>query len=101
MKEKMQKAAFEIIANVGTTKSMYLEALEFAKKGEYQKAKNMMLEADEIFSNAHHLHFNFITSEANGEDLPFSLLLMHAEDQMMNTETIKILVNELIELHKK
>ncbi len=101
MLEQMQTIAFQMIATVGTAKSMYIEALQLAKKGEFEQAQNMYKEADEIYSEAHTLHFELVQKEASGEELPFSLMLMHAEDQMLNTETIKILISELIELHKK
>ena len=100
MKAKMQEAAFMMIANVGTAKSMYIEGLQLVKKGEFEEAEKLIKEGEEIFSEAHKLHFEFVQKESQGEDLPFSLLLMHAEDQMMNTETVKILVDELIEIHK-
>ncbi len=100
MKQKMQEAAFMMIASVGTAKSMYIEALQDSKKGQFELAKQKIEEADKIYGEAHHLHFEFVQKEAQGEDLAFSLILMHAEDQMLNTETLKILVLELIEIYK-
>ncbi len=101
MLEEMQTVAFQMIATVGTAKSMYIEALQMAKKGEFDQADEMYKEADEIYSEAHSLHFDLVQKEAAGEELPFSLMLMHAEDQMLNTETIKLLIDEIIQLHKK
>lgn len=101
MKQKMQEAAFMIIAYVGTAKSMYIEALRNVKQGKYEHAQLMIEEADNTYAEAHKLHFEFIQAEASGEDLPFSLMLMHAEDQLLNTETVKLLVEELIEIYKK
>ncbi len=98
---KMQSVAFEMIATVGTAKSMYIESLQLAKQGEFDKARTMYNEADQIYSQAHSLHFDLVQKEASGEQLPFSLMLMHAEDQMLNTETIKLLINELIEIYER
>ena len=39
--------------------------------------------------------------EAAGEDAKMSLILAHAEDQMMSTEVFKVLAEEMIELYKK
>lgn len=36
-----------------------------------------------------------------GEDAKMSLILAHAEDQMMSTEVFKVLAEEMIELYKK
>ena len=38
---------------------------------------------------------------SGGEDAKMSLILAHAEDQMMSTEVFKVLAEEMIELYKK
>lgn len=101
MLEVMQEKAFMIIAQVGTAKSMYMEALQVAKSGDYEQAMAMISEADSIFSEAHNLHFELIQKEAQGEQLPFSLMLMHAEDQLLTTDTLKLMIVEMIELYQK
>lgn len=49
----------------------------------------------------HHAHSGLIQNEANGKKLEFSLIIMHAEDQLMSAETIKDLAIELIEMNKE
>lgn len=39
--------------------------------------------------------------EATGDPVTMSLLLTHVEDQMMSTETVKLMVTELIDLYRK
>ena len=51
-----------------------------------------------MFVDGHHAHASLIQKEAAGEKSEFSLLLMHAEDQLMTTETLKIVAEEFIEL---
>lgn len=99
--DDMQAVAFEIIAQVGTAKSMYMEALQMAKRGDFDGAESTVKEADEIFGKAHGAHFALIQKESKGEELPFSILFMHAEDQMLSAETIKILVEELIQIYEQ
>ena len=41
-----------------------------------------------------------IQKEAAGEKLEFSLIIMHAEDQLISAETIKDLAIEIIEMHE-
>lgn len=36
-----------------------------------------------------------------GDPVTMSLLLTHVEDQMMSTETVKLMVTELIDLYRK
>ncbi|MZK43341.1 hypothetical protein GT508_01890 [Dorea sp. BIOML-A1] len=42
-----------------------------------------------------------VQKEVVGEDVKMSLILAHAEDQMMSTEVFKVLAEEMIELYKK
>ena len=52
-----------------------------------------------MFVEGHHAHASLIQQEAAGEKSEFSLLLMHAEDQLMTTETLKIVAEEFIEIY--
>lgn len=99
--EGMELIAFEIISNVGTAKSLAIEALRDAKQGKYDEAQAKLEEASTYFVNGHHAHSSLIQKEASGEKVEFSLIIMHAEDQMMSAETIKLLVEEMIEMYKE
>lgn len=99
--EQMQAIAFQIIAQVGTAKSMYLESLQLVKKNEYAEADKLFAEAEEVYAEGHKLHFDIVTAEAKGEKQTFSVLFMHAEDQLLSCETIKILCEELIIIYKQ
>ena len=64
-------------------------------------AERLMNEGDEFFSEAHGVHGNLLAQEASGDKVEFSLILMHAEDQMASTEMAKVLAREIIELYQK
>lgn len=99
--EEMELICFKIISAVGEAKSDYISALEAAKKGDFAKAEEAMKHGDSCYVNGHKEHAELITKEASGEKTEVCLLLMHAEDQLMAAETIKLLASELIELYKK
>lgn len=96
----MELISFKIISAVGTAKSMYIEAIQAAKQGNFEEADRLIEEGSNIFIEGHHAHGSLIQQEANGEKVGFSLLLMHAEDQLMTTETFKIVAQEFIELYR-
>ena len=98
--EGMELIAFEIISNVGTAKSLAVEALRDAREGKYEEAEEKLAEASKYFVNGHHAHPSLIQKEASGDKVEPSLIIMHAEDQMMSAETIKFLVEEMIEMYK-
>lgn len=98
---ELELVAFEIISNVGMAKSLAIEAIREAREDNYEKAENKIAEAKDFLIQGHHAHAGLITKEANGEKLEFSLIIMHAEDQLISAETIKDLAIELIEMNKK
>ncbi|MGL4774627.1 MAG: PTS lactose/cellobiose transporter subunit IIA [Clostridium sp.] len=99
--EELELVAFEIISEVGTAKSLFMEALEFAENGDFEKAEATFQEGKEQLTKGHHPHMKLVQQEAAGEGVKLNLLLMHAEDQLMTTEILKELVGKMINIHKK
>lgn len=98
---ELELKSFEIISNVGSARSYYIEAINYAKKYEFENAEASMKSGVEAFNFGHHAHSDLITREASGEGVPFSLILMHAEDQLMSAEGFRIIASEFIELYKR
>ncbi|MFV0380053.1 MAG: PTS lactose/cellobiose transporter subunit IIA [Anaerorhabdus sp.] len=101
IKEKMQMASFQMIASIGGAKGCYMEAIELSKDNKFEDAYAKIEEGRKMMAEAHHHHFEFVTEEANGVDLPFSLMLMHAEDQLLTTESIELMATEFVSLYEK
>ena len=99
--ENMELVCFKIISAVGEAKSDYVLAMEEAEKGDYELAAKRMEEGDECFLRGHKEHASLIQKEASGERTEVCLLLMHAEDQLMAAETIKLMAGKIIALNKK
>lgn len=97
----IESIAFQIISYVGSAKSLALETLYAAKEGDFKLAEEKLEESRIKFVEGHRVHTTLIQCEAAGEKLDFSLLLMHAEDQLMNAETVRELVKEMIELYRR
>lgn len=97
----LELIAFEIISNVGMAKSLAVEALRDAREGKYEDAEAKLNEASECLVKGHHAHTSLIQKEAAGEKVEFSLIIMHAEDQMMAAETIKCLAEEMIGMFRQ
>lgn len=96
MLEEMQQIAFQIIATTGEARSNFIEAIQQAREGDQETSLKLMKEGEALFTEVHHLHHGLIQREAEGQELPFSLILMHAEDLLISTETLKVLAKEMI-----
>lgn len=98
--ENIEMISCRIIAASGGAKSSYIEAMGLAKKGKFEEAEQMIKEGAEIYLQGHEAHADLLQISAEGK-LEIPLLLMHAEDQMMNCETMKIVAEEIIEQYKE
>ena len=96
----MELICFQLITAAGAAKSNYIGAIQKAREGLYEDADKLIKEAQGYFAEGHHAHAELIQQEASGEKVEFALLLMHAEDQLMNAEVFGILAEEFISVYK-
>ena len=87
--EGLELICFEIISSVGMARSLYIEAIQEAKAGNFEQAQELIKQGDESFTEGHHSHAKLIQQEAGGEATQMTLLLTHAEDQLMSAEAFK------------
>lgn len=97
--ENSQKLSFEILSNVGEAKSCFIEAMAKARVGDFEGAQSLIEEGEGHYLEGHRSHMQMVQLEGS-EDKAINLLIAHAEDQMMATDTIKIITNEMIEVYK-
>lgn len=76
-----------------------MEAIALAKNKDMAGAKNALAEAGEELSKAHQNQTAFIQKEVSGEKTELSMLLIHAQDHVMNAMTIKDLAREFVEMY--
>lgn len=98
--EGIELICFEIISAVGNARSLYIEAIQEAKEGNFEKAEELVKEGEESFTQGHIAHGKLIQQEAGGEATTMTLLLTHAEDQLMSAEAFGILSKEFIDIYK-
>lgn len=75
-------------------------AIEAAKKGDFDAADEQIKSAEAALLEAHHSQTSLIQGEARGEKAEVSLLLVHAQDHLMNAITFKDLAKEIIDLYR-
>ena len=57
--------------------------------------------AEKELSQAHNVQTSLIQNEANGQKTEISLLMVHAQDHLMTSMTLKSLAIELIDIHEE
>ena len=74
------------------------EAIDLAKSKKLSEAKENLIKAEELLGEAGREHMGIIVKEARGEEIKFSVLFMHAEDQFLSTQTTLELIKKLIDI---
>ena len=98
--EGLELVAFQIISAVGTARSCYIEAIQEAKQKNYDRAKEHIEEGDKSFVEGHDAHLKLLQDEAEGKSTT-SLLVLHAEDQLMSAEGFKLIALEFIDVYHR
>lgn len=95
----------EIIMNIivygGNARTLAMEAISYAKNGDFPKAEKALTEAGDQLNLAHSIQTRLIQDEAAGNTKNVSLLMVHAQDHLMNAITVKDMAMEFINLYRK
>lgn len=101
MNEENLGAIMGLIIHEGDAKSNAMEALQAAKKGNFEEADEKIKLAEAALVEAHHSQTGLLTQEAQGNNMEVSLLAVHGQDHLMTSITFTDLAKEIIELYKK
>lgn len=97
----MEENIFEIITHAGDARAFAYEALRIAQAGSFEKAREKLIEAQRELDFAHNTQTKLIHAEANGEKTQMSLLLIHAQDQLMTAISEKTLIENMVEMYNE
>ncbi|MBN2795386.1 MAG: PTS lactose/cellobiose transporter subunit IIA [Clostridia bacterium] len=92
---------FGLITSSGNAKSFAMEAIQHAKDGDFQAARDAISSAEQSLNEAHKTQTSLIQQEARGEGVEVSILLIHAQDHLMNAILLKDLATEFVDLYEK
>jgi cellobiose PTS system EIIA component len=98
--DNLEEIIFQIILHGGNGKSCAMEAIFAAKQGDFSGAREKLQEASNALNEAHRIQTSLIQGEVRGEKAEISLLMVHAQDHLMNAVTIKDLALEFVELYE-
>ena len=90
-----------LIVNSGSARSSAIEAIQYAKAGDMEKANESLQQAKESVNEAHHSQTEMIQAEIRGEKAPLNLLMVHAQDHLMTSLVVIDLALEFIDLYEK
>ncbi len=96
-----EQTLFTTILHAGNARSAAREAVERAVAGEWEEAERLLKEADDEQVKAHQMEAKILHTEARGEQVPFSILLVHALDLVILAGIEIDNAKELLKLHRR
>jgi PTS system cellobiose-specific IIA component len=100
-KEELYTISFQLILHGGNARSLAMEAIFEAKEKSFAAALEKLSEAGRELNEAHKYQTQLIQAEAGGEALDLPILLVHAQDHLMNAMTVKDLAAEIIDIRQE
>ncbi|MHC5252397.1 PTS lactose/cellobiose transporter subunit IIA [Listeria kieliensis] len=94
-----EQIAFSLISLAGDSFSELVAALQCAKSGQKEEMEQKLAEADRLMNEAHRAQTELMVKETRGEKQEFSVLLIHAQDTLMNTILASTLIREMIDMY--
>ena len=101
MQEQFDLMCFQLVAQVGNARSCFVDAITHAEQGDFEGAQACLDEGDASFREGHQVHMDMLQREANGDGLPFRIIVLHAEDLMASAETLRIIAERFINVYKR
>ena len=97
----LEEAVMEIIVNAGQSRSLCFEALNAARQGNIDEAKSLLREADGYARQAHKMQTKLIEQDAGEGRQLMTLIMVHAQDHLMNSLLARELSEEIIHLYQR
>lgn len=97
----LESTIMELIVNAGAARSCAMEALRAAKEKQWGRVDELLEQAAAASKLAHDVQTTLIGMDEGEGKLPITLIIVHAQDHIMNAMLAREMVAELIELHRQ
>ena len=101
MDDTKYQTAFQIILHAGNSKSYSMMAMQKAREGELEEAGQFVIQADGALQEAHQIQTELVQSEVTGSSIDMNIIMVHAQDHLMTSMTLREVALEMLELYKK
>ncbi|KOC89397.1 MULTISPECIES: PTS lactose/cellobiose transporter subunit IIA [Winslowiella] len=96
-----ETTVMELIIHAGEARSLSMEALRAARKHDWATADQHLTAASAAAREAHKIQTALIGADEGCGKIPVNLILVHAQDHLMNAMLCRELAEEIIVLHRE
>ncbi|KAE8177714.1 PTS lactose/cellobiose transporter subunit IIA [Photobacterium carnosum] len=97
----IEQTIMELLVTAGSARSASLMAIQAARKNDFEQAQNLLDEAKVAINQAHKIQTNLIGIDEGEGKLKVTLIVVHAQDHLMNAMVIQDLAQDFIELFRR
>lgn len=95
------KDIFGLIALSGDAKASYHHAMLLMQEGKAEEAAEAVKAGDATLKESHAIQTKFVTLEAQGKTATIGVLMVHAQDQLMNTILVKEMLGYMMNMQNE
>ena len=100
--EKLETLLMQMISYSGDCKSLCIEAMNSFRDEDFNQAASLLEEAENSLLRAQKMiHAKILSTFVRNEEMKINLFVVHAEDQMMSSETILSVVKGMLKILDK
>ncbi|MEY8353539.1 PTS lactose/cellobiose transporter subunit IIA [Lachnospiraceae bacterium 54-53] len=101
MTEEDYGPSFQIIAEAGDSKACSMNAIKAARAGDFEAAKAQLKEAGQRLLKAHRYQTDMIAREAEGNQVPVNIILVHSQDHLTMAMVAEDLAQQFFDLYEQ
>ena len=100
-KDDLQVVAFEIILHSGNARTMIHEGLDLMHEGKFEESEKKMEDSNKELLEAHKSQTILLSNYANGDEIVMEIIMVHAQDHLMTTMTLREMALEQMKMYKQ
>ncbi len=99
--EMDETTVMELIIHAGEARSCAMQALRAARNQAWSEADLLLTAATEAARTAHKIQTELIGADEGCGKIPVNLIMVHAQDHLMNAMLCRELAEEIIQLRRE
>jgi cellobiose PTS system EIIA component len=99
--EDIQITAFNIILHSGNAKTKIHQAFTAMREAKFELAAQLLEDANQEILEAHKSQTELLQSYANGTKIEMEIIMVHAQDHLMTTMTLREVAIEMSHLYQQ
>lgn len=97
----IEKYSVMVIAYAGDSKSASMEAVEAARKGDFEEVEKLLKQSEESLMKAHDVHTKLLVENTRDGNKGIPMILVHASNHFSAAELTRDFSRQIIKIYQK